>query len=175
MAYKRRIIVKLTKDDSTSTSDVKAPHVNDAMIEAAEDLIYALMTGHKRPEGVTGKTITDEQITWLFEEHCECRPVDVLRRSHSHDCDTLITELCRDAMMVHRDGGQRRYVARERCAYYYNEDVGARHVPNHQDAVKLPEHSKRKRKKKLRAADVGNSDSIGLHSMVEGNRGDHQT
>ncbi len=31
--------------------------------------------------------LTREVLAGYFGEHCECRPLDVERRSHSHDCD----------------------------------------------------------------------------------------
>jgi len=32
-------------------------------------------------------TLTVAQLIAYFEQHCECRPTDVSRDSHSHDCD----------------------------------------------------------------------------------------
>lgn len=70
-------------------------------------------------------TITDEQILKLFAAHCECRPLDIERVSHSHDCDAGIAELCRTAL-----GGAPRWLdcqraARARCA----EIINARSKP----------------------------------------------
>lgn len=46
---------------------------------------------------VTEHTLTDEQIRAYFEEHCECRPTDVERTSHSHDCDD---DACEDVRVA---------------------------------------------------------------------------
>ena len=32
--------------------------------------------------------LTDEELAGMFGAHCECRPIDILREYHSHDCDT---------------------------------------------------------------------------------------
>lgn len=42
--------------------------------------------------------LTDEMIVGFFGEHCECRPVDVDRTSHSHDCDIFSCEDARVAL-----------------------------------------------------------------------------
>ena len=47
---------------------------------------------------ITVDTITDEQIHELFARHCECRPINIDRTSHSHDCDDDIVEDCRVAL-----------------------------------------------------------------------------
>ena len=47
---------------------------------------------------ITANTITDDQIRELFAAHCECRPLNVDRTSHSHDCDDDIAEDCRVAL-----------------------------------------------------------------------------
>jgi len=47
---------------------------------------------------LTADSITDEQIRELFARHCECRPLNTARISHSHDCDTLYTDECRLAL-----------------------------------------------------------------------------
>lgn len=49
-------------------------------------------------------TITDAQILELLSWHCECRPLDVYRTSHSHDCDDDIVEDCRVALGGYPDG-----------------------------------------------------------------------
>ncbi len=69
---------------------------------------------------ITADTITDERIGELFATHCECRPIDIERASHSHDCDTAITEVCRTAL-----GGSPLWPdcvreARARCAEILN-------------------------------------------------------
>lgn len=129
MGHTPRIKLLFNTEDTTSMTDVKGDNITPAMVEAAQDLIYAMMTGEKRPVAVTGETITDAQITWLFEQHCECRPTDIQRRSHSHDCDLLVTDVCREAQTTYRDMGAKRRAARERCAALYNEEVGARPPP----------------------------------------------
>jgi hypothetical protein len=71
----------------------------------------------------TADTITDAQLRELFAEHCECRPIDTARISHTHDCDTLYTDACREALhgfvldgeFVTTEGADRR-AARARCA-----------------------------------------------------------
>lgn len=52
----------------------------------------------------TTDDITDEQILALFAKHCECRPIDVDRTSHSHDCDDDVAEVCRVALGGRPDG-----------------------------------------------------------------------
>lgn len=47
---------------------------------------------------ITADTITDDEIRELFARHCECRPIDIERTSHSHDCDAEIAEACRTAL-----------------------------------------------------------------------------
>ena len=41
--------------------------------------------------------LTTEMIAGYFGEHCECRPLDIERTSHSHDCDD---DLCEDARVA---------------------------------------------------------------------------
>lgn len=53
------------------------------------------MTAH---ETLLASTITDDQILGLYAKHCECRPLDINRTSHSHDCDDAILEDCRVAL-----------------------------------------------------------------------------
>lgn len=36
---------------------------------------------------VRPEDLTDEVLAGYFGEHCECRPLDIERTSHSHDCD----------------------------------------------------------------------------------------
>lgn len=31
--------------------------------------------------------LTSDVLAGYFGEHCECRPIDIERKSHSHDCD----------------------------------------------------------------------------------------
>jgi hypothetical protein len=31
--------------------------------------------------------LTDEMLAGYFSKHCECRPLDIERTGHSHDCD----------------------------------------------------------------------------------------
>jgi hypothetical protein len=69
---------------------------DDVQIAANEARLAA-----ERGVDVTADTITDKQIRELFARHCKCRPLDVDRASHSHDCDTGITETCLAAL-----GGQ---------------------------------------------------------------------
>jgi len=42
--------------------------------------------------------LTDAMIVGFFGEHCECRPVDIDRISHSHDCDVPLCEEARIAL-----------------------------------------------------------------------------
>lgn len=41
--------------------------------------------------------LSEEMIAGYFGEHCECRPLDVDRTSHSHDCDDAP---CEDACVA---------------------------------------------------------------------------
>ena len=82
---------------------------------------------------LTADTITDDQIRALFANHCECRPLDVDRSSHSHDCDDDIVEDCRVALGGYPNGqiGPRntmtaiiqRQAARRICAERLNENT----------------------------------------------------
>jgi hypothetical protein len=68
-------------------------------------------------------TITDEMIVALFERHCECRPVDVTRETHTHDCDTGYTDPCRMALSgLKPDHRNQRMVQRARaiCVNFIN-------------------------------------------------------
>ena len=78
---------------------------------------------------LTGETITDEEIRALFAKHCECRPLDVERTSHSHDCDDDICEDCRVALGGRPNGEPyrstrvaiiQRQAARRACAAIIN-------------------------------------------------------
>lgn len=51
-----------------------------------------------RPDLELTKATVVDQLRRLFARHCECRPLDVERDSHSHDCDTDITDACREAI-----------------------------------------------------------------------------
>jgi hypothetical protein len=42
--------------------------------------------------------LTKEMLAGYFGEHCECRPLDVERMSHSHDCDDAPCEDARVAL-----------------------------------------------------------------------------
>lgn len=61
----------------------------------------------------------DDDIVDFFKKHCECRPVDISRQSHSHDCDTLYTDLCKVALMCE---GPVRQVARLQLVHYINNN-----------------------------------------------------
>ena len=84
---------------------------------------------------LTANTITAKQIRELFAAHCECRPLNVDRMSHSHDCDDDITEDCRVALGGKPNGqiGPRstttaiiqRQAARGICAAHLNNKEGA--------------------------------------------------
>ena len=52
--------------------------------------------------------LTDEMIAGYFGEHCECRPLDVDRTSHSHDCDDAPCEDARVALGGRPDGDEYR-------------------------------------------------------------------
>lgn len=61
--------------------------------------------------------LTLEQITALFAKHCECRPIDLNRKSDEHaaihDCDTAILADVQAALF---GDGEKRRLARMRCA-----------------------------------------------------------
>ena len=78
---------------------------------------------------ITADTITDEQIRELFAAHCECRPLNTARISHSHDCEDDATEDCRLALHAFQCGGYDTPIAvntadqraaRVRCAEAFN-------------------------------------------------------
>lgn len=52
-----------------------------------------------RPDEPT-QELSRATLVELFEQHCECRPVNTARLSHSHDCDTAITDDVR--VVIHR-------------------------------------------------------------------------
>ena len=112
MGYKPRIKLIIATADSHSVSEIKAPHITDAMYDAAWDLIYTLSTGKRR------------KPTPRFKQYREKKE-------------------------------------RERAAAQ----------------AKKPKRKRIPRKPKLKVVQggAGNSDPIGMHSMVEGNRSDEQT
>lgn len=64
-------------------------------------------------------TISDEHIIEVFKHHCECRPVQISRESHSHDCDTRFTDVCRTAVTA-PGFSNRQMEARAQCADWFN-------------------------------------------------------
>ena len=48
----------------------------------------AIGEARRRIARVTPENLTVAQLVAYFESHCECRPTDISRTSHSHDCDT---------------------------------------------------------------------------------------
>ena len=36
---------------------------------------------------INPEDLTNEMLAGYFGKHCECRPLDIERTSHSHDCD----------------------------------------------------------------------------------------
>ena len=52
--------------------------------------------------------LTKEVLAGYFGEHCECRPLDIERSSHSHDCDDDPCEDVRVALGGRPDGCGRR-------------------------------------------------------------------
>jgi hypothetical protein len=48
-------------------------------------------------EDLTPEGLTREMIAGYLAQHCECRPLDVERTSHSHDCDD---DPCEDARVA---------------------------------------------------------------------------
>lgn len=78
------------------------------------ELLHAFITIVDVPPAVSWVPVTDAQIIELFTQHCSCRPVDTARLSHSHDCDTLYTNACREAL--HDDSA----AARAHVAEYIN-------------------------------------------------------
>jgi hypothetical protein len=48
--------------------------------------------------------LTADVLAGYFGEHCECRPLDVDRASHSHDCDDASCEDVRVALGGRPDG-----------------------------------------------------------------------
>lgn len=46
---------------------------------------------------ITADNLTVAQLVAYFESHCECRPTDISRTSHSHDCDT---DCCQDVWLA---------------------------------------------------------------------------
>ena len=69
---------------------------------------------------VTVNSLSDAQIVALFERHCECRPTDVARTSHGHDCNTLYTDACRAALAAPY-GSRQWLITRERVVEIFSE------------------------------------------------------
>lgn len=86
------------------------------------DLLHAFITVVDVPPAVAWVPVTDWQILKLFARHCECRPIDTARLTHSHDCDTLYTDACREALHA-PIGSQPREISRARVAEYINADT----------------------------------------------------
>ena len=72
-------------------------------------------------ERLSINTVTDDQIIALFERHCTCRPTDVTRTSHSHDCDTGYTDACREALAAPY-GSQKWMIARAHIVEIFKGD-----------------------------------------------------
>jgi hypothetical protein len=69
---------------------VEAARMQEAVSCAALDLLGG--TTMIKPED-----LTDEMIAGYFGKHCACRPLDIERASHSHDCDD---DPCEDARVA---------------------------------------------------------------------------
>ncbi len=46
-----------------------------------------IAAGRAPNTSIRPEDLTDEVLAGYFGEHCECRPLDIERTSHSHDCD----------------------------------------------------------------------------------------
>jgi len=121
MAFKPRIKLIISTEDSISESEIKAPNVTDAMYDAAWDLIYTLSTGKRRKPAPRYKKYREKRE----RENAKAKAAKAKRKAERK----RIPRKKSPKLTVVRGG-----------------DEGA-----------------------------GNSDSIGLHSMVEGNRSDEQT
>lgn len=49
--------------------------------------IDRIAAGRAPVTSIRPEDLTDEVLAGYFGEHCECRPLDIERTSHSHDCD----------------------------------------------------------------------------------------
>jgi len=96
--------------------------------------------------------VTDADLRQLFAEHCECRPLNTARTSHSHDCEDGVTEDVRIALhgFVVDDGEPavvsdfERAAARARCAAL---------VPRHRTTMTIRQLSARLRELTAAMAD----------------------
>lgn len=112
---KPRIQLTIVTKDSISTSVIKAPHVTNAMYDAAWDLVYTLSTNKRRK-------------TSLYTQDQK-----------------------KKAKAAVREAERKRTLG-----------VGGRPL-------------RKLKKRTKRTPGTGNADGTGIHSMVEGNRDDHQT
>jgi hypothetical protein len=77
---------------------------------------------------LTADAITDDDLRMLFVQHCECRPLDLLRSTDDHaaihDCDTAILSDIQIALgiVLFNDIGRVQAIreARARCAEIIN-------------------------------------------------------
>jgi hypothetical protein len=83
------------------------------------DLLHAFITIVDVPPAVAWVPVTDAQIRALFARHCECRPVATARLTHSHDCNTGYTDVCREALHGQDDA------ARKRVAEFINQEAAS--------------------------------------------------
>jgi len=137
MAYKPRIKLIISTDDSQSVSEIKAPHVTDAMYDAAWDLIYTLSTGKRRKPTPRYKKYREKRE----RERAAAKAKKPKRKPKPRSKRDIILDAA----------GQ----------------MGA-------DAI-IKELGRPSKMSRFAKPGAENSDSIGLHSMVEGNREDHQT
>ena len=79
--------------------------------------------------------LTDDDLRPLFEAHCECRPVDMDRESHSHDCDddTLNWISQYRALRKKLEGAQRTAESWERQWNRMLDDLKARTPTLHEE------------------------------------------
>ncbi len=61
-------------------------------------------TGDETDDVLTSEELTREVLAGYFGKHCECRPLDIERSSHSHDCDDDPCEDVRVALGGRPDG-----------------------------------------------------------------------
>lgn len=95
--------------DGTRTNKSAEPLTRDQLTHEFSALMCEFATAQRmvtgvRPPAELGAELAGprerERLVRLFEEHCECRPVDTARFIHSHDCGDDTTDDVR--MVLHR-------------------------------------------------------------------------
>lgn len=145
---KPRIQLTIVTKDSISTSVIKAPHVTNAMYDAAWDLVFTMTTNKRRKTSL----YTQDQKKKTKAAACERERKQMLGPG---------------GRPLRKPKKSANLVKRNKAVLAAVGQMGA-------DAI-AKELGRPSRASRLARPGTGNADSTGIHSMVEGNRGDHQT